>query len=37
MGYTGHPTISSMVGNCEFVRITGSGIAESRVHSVEVI
>ncbi len=37
MGYTGHSTISYMVGNCEFVRITGNGVAESRVHSVEVI
>ena len=37
MGYTGHGSLESMVGNCEFVRITSSGMTESRPHSVEKI
>jgi IMP dehydrogenase len=37
MGYTGHPNLSTMIGNCEFVRITSSGIVESRPHSVEQV
>lgn len=37
MGYTGHPSLISMSGNCEFVIITGNGVNESRVHSVEQV
>ncbi|MBB5223101.1 IMP dehydrogenase [Amaricoccus macauensis] len=36
MGYTGHPTIDAMRGNCEFVRITGAGLRESHVHDVQI-
>ena len=36
MGYTGHATIESMRGNCEFRRITASGFRESHVHDVAI-
>ncbi len=36
MGYTGHATIESMRGGCEFVRITGAGLKESHVHDVQI-
>ncbi|PTV97124.1 inosine-5'-monophosphate dehydrogenase [Rhodobacter aestuarii] len=36
MGYTGHATVASMRGNCEFVRITGAGLKESHVHDVQI-
>jgi IMP dehydrogenase len=36
MGYTGHPTVASMRGGCEFVRITGAGLRESHVHDVMI-
>ena len=36
MGYTGHPTIASMQGNCQFRRITASGFRESHVHDVAI-
>ena len=36
MGYTGHPTIASMRGGCEFIRITGAGLRESHVHDVMI-
>ncbi|WP_341213919.1 IMP dehydrogenase [uncultured Limimaricola sp.] len=36
MGYTGHPTVQSMRGNCAFVKITGAGLKESHVHDVQI-
>ena len=36
MGYTGHPTVTSMRGNCDFVKITGAGLKESHVHDVQI-
>ncbi|AZV78226.1 IMP dehydrogenase [Parasedimentitalea marina] len=36
MGYTGCATIAEMRENCEFVRITGSGLKESHVHDVQI-
>jgi len=36
MGYTGNGTIKEMQGNCQFLRITGSGLRESHVHDVEI-
>ncbi|MDO5613680.1 MAG: IMP dehydrogenase [Paracoccus sp. (in: a-proteobacteria)] len=36
MGYTGHATVDSMRGGCEFVRITGAGLKESHVHDVQI-
>ena len=36
MGYTGHPTVASMRGNCQFVKITGAGLKESHVHDVQI-
>lgn len=36
MGYTGHGSIKSMRGNCQFVRITNAGLRESHVHDVMV-
>jgi len=36
MGYTGHGEISSMRGNCKFVRITNAGLKESHVHDVTI-
>ncbi len=37
MGYTGNGTIREMQGNCQFLRITGSGLRESHVHDVEIM
>ncbi|MGG7568198.1 IMP dehydrogenase [Rhodovulum sp. DZ06] len=36
MGYTGHATIPSMNGNCNFVKITNAGLSESHVHDVQI-
>jgi len=36
MGYTGNRTIAEMQRNCEFVRITGSGLRESHVHDIAI-
>ena len=36
MGYTGCETIDEMRQNCNFVRITGSGLKESHVHDVQI-
>ena len=36
MGYTGHATIPSMQGGCEFVRITNAGLRESHIHDITV-
>ncbi|HEX3863405.1 MAG TPA: IMP dehydrogenase [Stellaceae bacterium] len=36
MGYTGNRTIAEMQRNCNFVRITGSGLRESHVHDVAI-
>ncbi|AHM05319.1 Inosine-5'-monophosphate dehydrogenase [Roseibacterium elongatum DSM 19469] len=36
MGYTGHATVDSMRGQCQFVRITGAGLKESHVHDVQI-
>lgn len=36
MGYTGHATVESMKGGCEFVRITNAGLQESHVHDVQI-
>jgi IMP dehydrogenase len=37
MGYTGNASIKAMQGNCQFLRITGSGLRESHVHDVEIM
>ena len=37
MGYTGNGTIKDMQRNCQFLRITGSGLRESHVHDVEIM
>jgi IMP dehydrogenase len=37
MGYTGNGTIKEMQKNCQFLRITGSGLRESHVHDVEIM
>jgi IMP dehydrogenase len=37
MGYTGNGTIKGMQQNCQFLRITGSGLRESHVHDVEIM
>jgi IMP dehydrogenase len=37
MGYTGNATIKDMQKNCQFLRITGSGLRESHVHDVEIM
>ena len=37
MGYTGNGTIREMQSNCQFLRITGSGLRESHVHDVEIM
>ena len=37
MGYTGNATIKAMQSNCQFLRITGSGLRESHVHDVEIM
>ncbi|MEQ8368342.1 MAG: IMP dehydrogenase [Roseicyclus sp.] len=36
MGYTGCATIDEMRTQCNFVRITGSGLKESHVHDVQI-
>ena len=36
MGYTGCATVDEMRRNCNFVRITGSGLKESHVHDVQI-
>ncbi|MBV0912093.1 IMP dehydrogenase [Anianabacter salinae] len=36
MGYTGCATVEEMRRNCNFVRITGAGLAESHVHDVQI-
>ncbi len=36
MGYTGNHTIDAMRKNCEFVRITNSGLRESHPHSITI-
>ena len=36
MGYTGCATVEEMRRNCQFVRITGSGLKESHVHDVQI-
>jgi IMP dehydrogenase len=36
MGYTGNRTITEMQQNCQFVRITGSGLRESHVHDIAI-
>ncbi|WP_126975964.1 IMP dehydrogenase [Frigidibacter oleivorans] len=36
MGYTGHRTVTSMRGGCQFVKITGAGLKESHVHDVQI-
>ena len=36
MGYTGNATIEKMRKNCEFVRITNSGLNESHPHSISI-
>jgi len=36
MGYTGHGSVGSMRGQCEFIRITNAGVAEGHVHDVQI-
>ena len=36
MGYTGNRTIPEMQNNARFVRITGAGLRESHVHTIEI-
>ena len=36
MGYTGNENIKKMQSNCEFIRITTSGLKESHVHDVSI-
>ncbi|PTQ71968.1 IMP dehydrogenase [Celeribacter persicus] len=36
MGYTGCASVAEMRRNCEFVKITGSGLKESHVHDVQI-
>jgi len=36
MGYTGNDSIDKMRRNCEFVRITNSGLRESHPHSITI-
>ncbi|MBT8115632.1 MAG: IMP dehydrogenase [Arenicella sp.] len=36
MGYTGNATLVEMRENCEFVKITNAGVAESHVHDVTI-
>ncbi len=36
MGYTGNGSIAAMRKNCEFVRITNSGLRESHPHSITI-
>lgn len=37
MGYTGNADIQAMKSNCEFVRITNSGLKESHAHDISII
>ncbi len=36
MGYTGCATVEEMRQNCNFVKITGTGLKESHVHDVQI-
>ena len=36
MGYTGNATIEKMRSNCNFVKITNSGLRESHAHSINI-
>lgn len=36
MGYTGNATIEEMRSNCNFVKITNSGLKESHTHSISI-
>jgi len=36
MGYTGNASLAEMRTNCEFVKITNAGVAESHVHDVTI-
>ena len=36
MGYTGNNSIAKMKSNCEFIKITSSGLKESHVHDVSI-
>jgi len=36
MGYTGNVNLAEMRKNCEFIRITNAGVAESHVHDVSI-
>jgi IMP dehydrogenase len=36
MGYTGSASIADMQRNCQFVKITNAGLAESHVHDVSI-
>ena len=36
MGYTGNENIKKMKTNCEFIKITSSGLKESHVHDVTI-
>ncbi|WP_417272136.1 IMP dehydrogenase [Celeribacter halophilus] len=36
MGYTGCATVAEMRTNCNFTKITGSGLKESHVHDVQI-
>ena len=36
MGYTGCATVEEMRRNCQFVKITNAGLAESHVHDVQI-
>ncbi len=36
MGYTGNATILDMRKNCQFVRMTGSGLRESHAHDITI-
>ena len=36
MGYTGNPNLAEMRENCQFVKITNAGVAESHVHDVTI-
>ena len=36
MGYTGNATVSEMRKNCNFVKITNSGLRESHAHSITI-
>lgn len=36
MGYTGSATVAEMRSNCQFVKISGSGLRESHVHDVQI-